>query len=57
MFTCILLCLTDEADNNKQIQKIAGSALVSILVMLEYLSIEVASQHIRLNIFIFLTYI
>ena len=36
---------------------IAGSAMVSILVMSEYLSVEVASQHVRLKTFIFLTYI
>ena len=51
MIACILLCLTDEADNNMQTQNIAGSAMFSILVMLEYLSVEVTSQHIRLNIF------
>ena len=39
-----------------QEQNIAGSAMVSILVMLEYLSVEVPCQNIRLYTFISLRY-
>ena len=42
MIAYILLCLTDEANNNMQTHNITGSTMISILVMLKYLSVEVA---------------